>query len=182
MLSAFGAEFVLTEGAKGMPGAIAPAQELPPDTPAPSCRTVQEPGQPGDPPPDHGRRGLEGHRRQDRHLARRRGHRRHDHRHGEILKQPKPAVEVFAAEPAASPVLPGSTARPAQDPGHRRRLRPQGARHDDLRRSHQGRQRRGHRDGAPPGSRRGHPRRHLGRSQRVGGLGSGPRGPRTRAS
>ena len=41
---------------------------------------VRQPGQPGDPSPDHGRGDLERHRRRGRRLRRRRRHRRHDHR------------------------------------------------------------------------------------------------------
>ena len=43
---------------------------------------VREPGQPGDPPPDHGRRDLEGYGRQGGHLRGRRRHRRHGDRRG----------------------------------------------------------------------------------------------------
>ena len=48
---------------------------------------------------------------------------------GEVLKERKPGVQVVAVEPADSPVLQRRQARPAQDPGHRRRLRARGARH-----------------------------------------------------
>ena len=49
---------------------------------------------------------------------------------GEVLKQRKPDVRIVAVEPTDSPVLTGGRARPPQDPGHRRRLRPQGAQHE----------------------------------------------------
>ncbi len=42
---------------------------------------VQEPGQPGDPPPDHRRGDLAGHGRPGGHGGGRRGHRRHHYRH-----------------------------------------------------------------------------------------------------
>ena len=43
---------------------------------------------------------------------------------GEVLKDRNPDIHVVAVEPAASPVLAGGAARAAQDPGHRRRVRP----------------------------------------------------------
>ena len=43
---------------------------------------------------------------------------------GEVLKDRNPDTHVVAVEPAASPVLAGGAARTAQDPGHRRRVRP----------------------------------------------------------
>ena len=69
---------------------------------------------------------------------------------GQVLKERRPGVHVFAVEPAGSPVLSGGPPGPAQDPGDRRRLRPRGAR--------------------PLGDRRGHRRGRATRSR------SGPRG------
>ena len=40
---------------------------------------------------------------------------------GQALKERRPDLHVLAVEPAASPVLSGGRAGPAQDPGHRRR-------------------------------------------------------------
>ena len=42
----------------------------------------------------------------------------------EVLKKEWPGLKVFAVEPTLSPVLSGGAARPAPDPGHRRRLHP----------------------------------------------------------
>ena len=47
---------------------------------------------------------------------------------GEVLKSRRPGFHVVAVEPATSAVLSGARARPAQDPGHRRRVHPRGAR------------------------------------------------------
>ena len=81
LMKAYGAELVLTEGAKGMKGAIAKADELAKEIP-----NSFVPGQfvnPANPkahfetdrPRDLGR-----HRRQGRYFRRRRRHRRYDHR------------------------------------------------------------------------------------------------------
>ena len=64
-----------------MKGAIAKADELAATIPgADHPAAVREPGQPGNPPQDHGRGNLERHARQGRHLRRRHRHRRHHHR------------------------------------------------------------------------------------------------------
>ena len=46
---------------------------------------------------------------------------------GEVLKGRNPDTRVVGVEPSRSAVLSGGRARPAQDPGHRRRLRARGA-------------------------------------------------------
>ena len=74
---------------------------------------------------------------------------------GEVLKERNPDLQVVAVEPAASAVLSGGTAGPAQDPGHRRGLRPDGAQPRHPRRGHRGGRRGRDRDGPP---RRAHAR------------------------
>ena len=81
ILHALGAKVVLTEGPKGMKGAMAKAEELHGADPGlDHHRAVREPGESRDPPPDDRGRDLGRHRRQGRHLRRRRRHRRHHHR------------------------------------------------------------------------------------------------------
>ena len=43
----------------------------------------------------------------------------------EYIKPKKPSFKAIAVEPAESPVLSGGQPGPAQDPGHRRRVRAQ---------------------------------------------------------
>ena len=113
LLKAYGAEVVLTDGAKGMQGAIDKAQELAREIPGSFI-----PGQfvnPANP---------EAHRRL---LARRYGKTRRDAwtslwlpvgtgrtitGTGEYLKSQNPNIKVVAVEPADSPVLSGGTAGP----------------------------------------------------------------------
>ena len=86
LMKAYGAELVLTEGAKGMKGAIAKANELAAEIPeqlcsGPVCRTRPIPAHPR----RHHRPGdLGGHRRQGGHLRGGRGHRRHRYRRGPV--------------------------------------------------------------------------------------------------
>ena len=47
---------------------------------------------------------------------------------GEVLKPRKPSLHIVAVEPEDSPVLSGGKPGAAQDPGHRRRLRPRHSR------------------------------------------------------
>ncbi len=80
MLALLGAELVLTEGPKGMKGAIAKADELAAPPRRRDSAAIREPGQPGNSSRHHRRGNLERHRRQSRHLRFGHRHRRHDHR------------------------------------------------------------------------------------------------------
>ncbi len=59
---------------------------------------------------------------------------------GQVLKPRKPSLRMVAVEPEDSPVLSGGQPRPAQDPGHRRRLRSGDSRPLGDRRDRQGQQ------------------------------------------
>ena len=112
------------------------------------ARPVLQPGQPGDPPAHDGAGDL-GRARRARRRARRRGRdRRDDHGGGGGAQgaQPGPARGGGGAGGVGRPV--GSRARAAQDPGHRRGLRPAGAQPRHPRRDHRRGGRGGDRDRA----------------------------------
>ncbi len=91
LMQAYGAQLVLTDGSKGMKGAIAKAEELQKET-SNSIIAGQfvNPANPAI-PQDHDRpRDLGRHRRQGRHLCRRRRHRRHADRHGQVPQGAEP--------------------------------------------------------------------------------------------
>ena len=67
---------------------------------------------------------------------------------GEVLKERKPGVQHRGRGADGLAGAQRRPARPAQDPGHGRRVRPQGAEHADLRRGRAGDQRAGVRGGA----------------------------------
>ena len=85
---------------------------------------VPEPGQPRGPPADHRRGDLGRHRRRGRRAGGRRGHGGLDHRGRPGARRAPPRVprDRRGAGRLARPVR--RRARPPQDPGHRRRLRP----------------------------------------------------------
>ena len=90
-------------------------------------RPVLEPRQPGDPPPHDRARDLGGARRRGRRVRRRRRHRRDDHRRRRGAQGAQPALPRGRGRAER---VGGAVGRPpgtAQDPGHRRRVRPGGA-------------------------------------------------------
>ena len=138
LMKAYGAELVLTEGAKGMKGAIAKADELAKEMPNSFI-----PGQfvnPANPaahfePPPARRSGRTPTARSTIFVAGV-GTGGTITGVGEYLKSKNPAVKVVAVEPARLPRPEQGHRRRPQDPGHRRRLRPRRAGHQGLRRDH----------------------------------------------
>ncbi len=130
MLKLLGAELVLTEGARGMRGAIAARRRAGQGDPRRDHpAAVPEPGQPGDPPAHHRRGDLERHRRRGRRVRLRRRHRRHDHRRRPGAEGAEAVAPRRRGRAGGQPGAVGRQARPAQDPGHRRRLRAADPRH-----------------------------------------------------
>ena len=82
LMKAYGAELVLTDGSKGMTGAIEKANELAKETPRIRSGTVCEPVQSGGTQRDHRSGNLPGYRWRSGLLYCRSGHRRHCHRRG----------------------------------------------------------------------------------------------------
>ena len=88
---------------------------------------------------------------------------------GSFLKERNPDIQVVAVEPATSAVLSGGRPGPAQDPGHRRGLRPARPAARPARRDHRRRRRGRDRDRAPGRPPRGRAVRHQLRRGAVGG-------------
>ena len=129
LMSAYGAELVLTPGAQGMAGSIAKAEELAREIPNaflprqfdnPANADAHRPGN------------LGGYRRTGGRFRRRGGHRRHHHRHRGIPQGPKsPPEGGGGGTRRLSPAEQGHgrSPRPA---GHRRQFRAERAQHGNL--------------------------------------------------
>ena len=132
MLRLLGAELVLTEGAKGMRGAMQRAEELLEGNPRfGDPAAVREPGQSGDPPAHDGRGNLERHQGEIDAFVAGIGTGGTITGVGQVLKQ-RSRAEGRRRRAGREPGAFRRQARPAQDPGHRRRLRAGHARHHDL--------------------------------------------------
>ena len=161
LLRLYGAQFQITESLGGMNEAVAAAQALARDDDVLAPRPVLQPRQPGRALPRHRPGAVGDARRRHRRARRRRRHRRDDHRRGRFLKERNPKLQVIGGRARR---LAGDLRRApgaAQDPGHRRGLRPAGARPRPARRGHRRRRRGRARDRAAARAPRGHPRRDL---------------------
>ena len=111
LMKAYGAELVLTEGAKGMKGAIAKAEEL----------AAQIPGA-----------FIPGQRWPGRLFRRRRGHWRNRHRRWGVPEIQKFRCEGYCGGAVFFPGAVQGHRRRAQDPGHRGGIRTRGSQHGSL--------------------------------------------------
>ena len=148
LLRLYGARVEITESLGGMNEAVQAARDMARARRRLPARPVLQPREPRGAPP-HDRAGAVGRaRRRHRRPRLRRRDRRHDHRRGGGAEgaQPEAARRRRRAGDLGGAVRP--RARPAQDPGHRRRLRPAGAQPRDHRRGHRGRRRGRARHGA----------------------------------
>ena len=154
MLKALGAQLVLTPAEKGMKGAIEKANELVQQTPG--SWMPQQFENPANPAIHEATTGPE--------IWEDSGHKIDAIVAGvgtggtitgvtRFIRKKNPDFKAFAVEPADSPGDQRRQAGPAQDPGHRRRLRSEEPRHIAVERRDHGHQRRGLRVGPPAGPR-----------------------------
>ena len=122
IMKAYGAELVLTEGAKGMNGAIAKADELAKELPGSFI-----PGQFVNPANPAAHRATTG-----GHFRSWCGHRRHHHRRGRIPERPKPQHQGGCSGAFLLPCAEQGHPRCPQNSRHRRGLCPWRAEHQHL--------------------------------------------------
>lgn len=104
LLKAMGAQLVLTEGAKGMKGAIEKAEELRDRTPgAVILGQFENSGESCRPCTYHCTGNMERHGRKGRHLCCRSRYRRHFKRSSGRIKKQNPHIQIVAVEPDNSP-------------------------------------------------------------------------------
>ena len=175
LLKAYGAELVLTPGAKGMPGAIAAAGELLAEHPG--AFMPQQFENPANPEIHRTTTAEEVWNDTDGKIdifVAAVGTGGTVTGVGEVLKARKPAVKIYAAEPAASPVLSGGQPGPHKIQGTGAGFVPKVLNTDVYDEVIKVGNDEAIETRPPAGPRRGHPGRHLGRRQRLGGLGRGP--------
>ena len=120
MLRALGCKVVLTEGPKGMKGAIARAEEIrgSPWRPGLDAAAVRQPGQSRHPLPDHRARDLDRHGGQESTSSWQAwGPAERSRARGSFLREKKPGIRIVAVEPNESPVLSGGAPSPHKQQG-----------------------------------------------------------------
>jgi hypothetical protein len=120
LMKAYGAELVLTEGAKGMAGAIAKADELARELP--NAMVAGQFVNPANPHGHHRPRNLGGHRRRRGPVCGRGGHRRHHHRRGAVPEREKARGAHYCGGACRQRGALRRQGRPPRFAGHRRRV------------------------------------------------------------